>query len=143
MSAASASEKERECQKACPVDPPAIYYDEKKQRMAVDSDRCLGSACRRCREACPAKVPRFYPPEADYPLVCDLCEAEGERRPRCVEVCPNFALEFMDPQFPKHLERIHPNQKADALAKRLYPLPRDRVQVPPEEIFREDEKDEI
>jgi Fe-S-cluster-containing hydrogenase component 2 len=115
------SEKERECQKACPVDPPVIYYDKEKLHMMVDEDRCLGSSCAQCREACPAKVPTFYPPEADYSMVC-----------------PNFALEYMAPQFPQHLQRIHPDQKAEYLAKHLYPLPKDRVQIPPEELFKEE-----
>jgi len=131
------SEKERECQKACPLDPPAIYFDEEKLHMAVDTERCLGSKCAKCGEACPAKVPRFHPPEADYALVCDLCEVDGERRPQCVEVCPYYALEFMAPKFPQHLERIHPNEKAGYLAKHLYPLPKDRVQIAPEELFKE------
>jgi Fe-S-cluster-containing hydrogenase component 2 len=132
------SDQERECEKACPVDPPVIHYDKEKLHMVVDEDRCLGSSCAQCQEACPAHVPRFYPPDADYSFVCDLCETNGERRPQCVEVCPNFALEFMAPQFPQHLERIHPDQKAAHLAKRLYPLPRDRVQIPPEELFKEE-----
>jgi Fe-S-cluster-containing hydrogenase component 2 len=132
------SEKERECQKACPVDPPVIYYDKEKFHMVVDEDRCLGSSCAQCREACPAKVPTFYPPEADYSMVCDLCGTGGERRPQCVEVCPNFALEYMAPQFPQHLQRIHPDQKAEYLAKHLYPLPKNRVQIPPEELFKEE-----
>jgi Fe-S-cluster-containing hydrogenase component 2 len=130
-------EKERECEKACPQDPPVIHYDKEKFHMVVDQDRCLGSSCGQCQEACPAHVPLFYPPEADYPLVCDLCETNGERRPQCIEVCPNYALEYMAPQFPQHLERIHPDQKAEYLSKRLYPLPKDRLQIPPEELFPE------
>jgi Fe-S-cluster-containing hydrogenase component 2 len=132
------SEKERECQKACPLDPPVIHFDKEKLHMVVDSERCLGSSCAKCQEACPASVPRFYPPEVDYSLVCDLCEVNGERKPQCVEVCPNFALEYMAPQFPQHLERIHPDQKAEYLSKRLYPLPKDKIQIPPEELFKEE-----
>ncbi len=131
-------EEERQCQKACPVDPPVISYDKAKQHMVVDSERCLGPKCAKCRKACPAAIPRFYAPAADYALVCDLCEVNGERRPECVEVCPNQALEYMGPQFPHHLERIHPDQKAECLSKRLYPLPKDRVQIPPEELFKEE-----
>lgn len=132
------SEKERECEKACPVNPSVIHYDKERFRMAVDRDRCLGSSCAQCQEACPAHVPLFYPPEADYPLICDLCETEGERDPQCVQVCPNFALEYMAPQFPQHLERIHPDKKAECLSKRLYPLPMDRIQIPPEELFKKE-----
>ena len=129
------SEKERECEKACPMDPPVIHYDEKVQHMVVDRDRCLGSSCAKCRKACPAQVPRFYPPDHDYTLVCDLCEKDGKRQPQCVEICPNQALEFFSPQFPQHLERIHPDEKAQCLAKRLYLLPEDRVIRLPEEIW--------
>ncbi|MCL2669828.1 MAG: 4Fe-4S dicluster domain-containing protein [Syntrophaceae bacterium] len=130
------SDEERECEKACPMDPPVIHYDKEKMHMTVDADRCLGSSCARCMAACPAKVPRFHSPEADYPLVCDLCETGGVRRPRCVDVCPNYALEYMAPQIPQHLERIHPDLKAQCLSKRLYPLPKDRIQIPPEELFK-------
>lgn len=131
------SEEERECQKACPVDPPVIYYDEEKLHMTVDTDRCLGSSCAECAAACPAEVPRFYPQVHEYSMVCDLCESDGVRRPQCVEICPHNALEFMTPLFPQHLERIHPDEKADYLSKRLYPLPKDKVQNPPEEIWGE------
>ncbi len=130
-------EEERECQKACPLSPPAIYYDENLYHMKVDADSCLGSSCSACQEACPAAVPRFYPPDYDCPLVCDLCEKDGERRPQCVEVCPSYALEFMSPLFPQHLERIHPDEKAECLSKRLYPLAKDKIQKPPEEIWRD------
>jgi hypothetical protein len=41
----------------------------------------------------------------------------------------------MAPKFPQHLERIHPDEKAALLAKRLYPLPEDRVIRLPEEIW--------
>jgi Fe-S-cluster-containing dehydrogenase component len=117
------------------MDPPVIHYDEKVHHMVVDRDRCLGSSCAKCRKACPAHVPRFYPPDHDYALVCDLCEKDGKRQPQCVEICPNQALEFFSPQFPQHLERIHPDEKAQCLAKRLYLLPEDRVIRLPEEIW--------
>ena len=130
-------EKERECQKICPQDPPCIYFDTESYHMKVDADRCLGSSCSLCREACSADVPRFYPPEHDYPLVCDLCERDGERKPQCVEVCPSYALEFMPPLFPQHLERIHPDEKAECLSKRLYPLQKDQIQRPPEEVWED------
>lgn len=131
------SAPERECQKACPVDPPVICYDEKAQHMKVDGERCLGSSCALCYEACPAKVPHLAPPEHDYPLVCDLCEKDGQRRPECVEICPSYALEFMAPEFPQHLERIHPDEKAECLAQRLYPLPKDRILYPLDEPRRD------
>ena len=130
-------EEERECQKACPVDPPMIHYDKEKFHMVVDIDRCLGSSCGQCATACPAAVPRFYPPTHDYSMVCDLCERDGVRKPQCVEICPHYALEYMAPQLPAHQQRIHPDEKAAYLAKRLYPLPDDKVQRSPEEIWGE------
>lgn len=129
-------EEERECQKACPVSPPVISYDDQLHHMKVDADRCLGSGCGACQEACPARVPHFYPPGYDYSMVCDLCERDGERKPQCVEICPSYALEFMAPLFPQHLERIHPDEKAECLSKRLYPLDTDHIQRSPEEIWR-------
>lgn len=137
-------EEERECQKACPLDPPAIYYDDKEFHMRVDVDRCIGYRCNKCGEACPAAVPTFYPPEHNYALVCDLCcGSDGVRRPQCVEICPTYCLEFLKPQFPQHLDRVHPDEKAEALSERLYPLPRTKVQRAPEEIWRQNDKDDV
>ena len=127
--------EERECQKACPLDPPVIYYDQDGLHMAVDEDRCLGSACGQCRKACPAEIPRFYPPDCDAAMVCDLCKKDGKRRPQCVDICPTQALEYVSPQFPQHLERIHPDEKAASLARRLHPLPKNRVMRLPEDIW--------
>lgn len=132
---AQCSEQERECQKACPEDPPVIRYDEELKHMVVDEDRCLGSGCGQCLDACQADVPRFYPPENDFSMVCDLCEKDGKRTPQCVEICPTQALEFVDAAIPRHFERIHPDVKAESLSKRLYPLPVDRVFKLPEEIW--------
>lgn len=129
------SAPERECEKACPLDPPAIHWDEKNLHMTVDEDRCLGRKCGKCRKACPADVPRFYPAERKAALICDLCEKDGVRRPQCVDVCPAFALEYLEPQFPQHLQRIHPDDKAECLAERLQPLGRTQVQVSPDELF--------
>ena len=130
-------EKERACQKACPVDPPVIYYDEAGQHMTVDEERCLGESCAMCRDACPAAIPGFYTDQKDCSMVCDLCEKDGQRRPQCVEICPTQALEFIEPRFPQHLERIHPDAKAEDMAKRLYPLSQDRVLQLPEEVWRQ------
>ena len=130
-------EQERECEKACPLDPPAIYYDNKLFHMKIDTDRCIGYKCAKCLKACNAEVPRFYPPEHNYAMVCDLCEKDGERRPQCAEVCPTYALEYMASLFPQHLERIHPDEKAECLSKRFYPLSKDKIQIPPEEIWKD------
>ena len=129
------SDQERECEKACPIDPPVIHYDREKLHMAVDEERCLGFKCGECLNACPAKIPRFYPPDHNYALVCDLCEKDGVRRPQCVEVCPTYALEFMNPQFPQHMQRIHPDEKAKCMAERMLPLNPHKAQITPEELF--------
>ena len=129
------SDKERECEKACPVDPPVIRYDREKFHMVVDEDRCLGFKCGQCAKACPAKIPRFYLPDHNYAMVCDLCEKDGIRRPQCVEVCPSYALEFMEPQYPQHMQRIHPDEKAQCMAERLQPLTPHKAQIAPEELF--------
>jgi carbon-monoxide dehydrogenase iron sulfur subunit len=129
------SAQERECEKACPVDPPVIHYDSEKKHMVVDEERCLGFKCGQCLKACPAKVPRFYPPDRNQAMVCDLCEKNGVRRPQCVEVCPSYALEFMSPQFPQHMQRIHPDEKAKCMSERMLPLNPHKAQITPEELF--------
>jgi len=126
-------EKERECEKACPLDSSAIYFDEKLNHMVVDEENCIG--CGNCLEACPADIPRFHP-DHDFPIVCDLCEKNGIRRPQCVEICPTRCLEYIKPAIPHHMERIHPDEKASSLSNRLHPLPGDRVLRLPEEIWR-------
>jgi Fe-S-cluster-containing hydrogenase component 2 len=134
--------QERKCEKACPINPPAIYFDEKTLHMNVDMYRCLGGKCGKCAEACGADVIHYYPPDHDYALVCDLCEKDGERKPRCVDACPANALEYM-PAFsvtspaiktppyaigsPSYYLRIHPNENAELWSKRLRPLSKDKV----------------
>lgn len=134
------STEERACENACPQYPPVIHYDEVKLHMTVDEERCLGVSCSMCRSACPARIPFFYPEQNDCAMVCDLCEKEGQRCPQCVEICPTQALEFIEPKFPRHLERIHPDEKARCIAKRLYPLQGDRVLSLPEEIWGAERK---
>lgn len=129
------SDQERECEKACPVKPAVIHYDHKKLHMVVDEDRCLGYKCGKCLKACTAQVPRFYPPDRNKAMVCDLCEKDGVRRPQCVEVCPSYALEFMNPQFPQHMQRIHPDEKAKCMSERMLPLNPHKAQITPEELF--------
>jgi len=119
--------EERSCEKACPVTPSVITYDEKLMHMVVDKARCLGYKCGKCREACPAKIPKFYPPNYDYALVCDLCEKDGKRRPQCVEYCQSYALEFMAQKYPRHMERFPLEKKAEWFETRMYPLPKDTL----------------
>lgn len=126
---------ERECQKACPLDPPVIHFDSNKKHMDVDTERCLGHDCGRCAKACGGDAIHFYPPEHDYALVCDLCEKAGTRRPRCVDACPRQALEYMSARtYPflndaQHLWRIGADEKAKLIHKRTYPLGWDSLGV--------------
>ena len=120
-------DEERECEKACPLDPPAIHYDKDLLHVNVDQDRCLGHKCGRCAEACGSSAIHFYPPTHDFAIVCDLCEREGQRRPQCVEACPAYALEFRGEKFPSYIERVPPEEKAEALSERLSPLRKDQV----------------
>jgi carbon-monoxide dehydrogenase iron sulfur subunit len=121
-SCVNCEEEERECQKACPVeDGPAIYYDTELLHMVVDEDRCLGEKCDQCEEACPAGAIRRYTAVTESPLVCDLCTENGERKPSCVDVCPYNALRFRS-NTPVDNWRIHSDEKAELIARRLYPL---------------------
>ena len=130
-------DEERECEKACPVDPPVIHFDKKTLHMVVDVDRCLGFKCGKCREACSAKAVRFYPSVTKEAFVCDLCDTEntGERAPECVNVCPYTALYFKSTSvrfdyWIQDILRRNPDEKAEWIAARLYPLKRDSMGNP-------------
>ena len=127
--------QERPCEKACPVDPPAIHFDDKTLHMTVNKETCLG--CQACKEACGSEAIRFVPEVAESPLVCDLCDTKntGERNPQCVQICPVNALYYHNRE-----ERVRPirdtlrrssEEKAGFIARRLYPLTRDSVAFPP------------
>jgi Fe-S-cluster-containing hydrogenase component 2 len=130
VTCAQCPDNERECEKACPVKPPAIYYDAKTRHMVIDEDRCLGLKCLRCREACSSQAIRIYPSISSKPFVCDLCDVEntGDTKPECVDVCPFGAINFLEKiEFPSIYEsndimRRHADEKADLISKRLYPL---------------------
>lgn len=129
-------EEERECQKACPLDPPAVYFDNSVLHMVLDQERCLGHRCLQCRKACPAKAIRNHPILSPKPFICDLCDTgnNGMRDPQCVRVCPTGALYFKDLEaryYPiRDLMRKHPDEKADMISKRLYPLSKDCMWQP-------------
>ncbi|MFQ6076980.1 MAG: 4Fe-4S dicluster domain-containing protein [Candidatus Bathyarchaeia archaeon] len=82
------------CTEACPVDPPVIYYDEKRFILRVDRERCLGHKCGRCAEVCRNErsgAIHFHPPEHDYAIVCDQCDgagSDGAPDPQCAKICP-------------------------------------------------------
>ncbi|MFC1952272.1 4Fe-4S dicluster domain-containing protein [Chloroflexota bacterium] len=130
-------DKERECEKACPLEPPAIYFDNKTLHMVIDEERCLGQKCLQCQKACSAEAIGICPSVSPKPFVCDLCDTEnnGNRDPVCVSVCPNTALYYrrviFNPVLLIHDRwRKHGDEKADLIAKRLYPLTRDSMAKP-------------
>jgi Fe-S-cluster-containing hydrogenase component 2 len=127
--------EERECEKACPLKPPAIRFDIENLHMTVDLDRCLGHKCGKCANACNGDAIHFHPLDYDYAIVCDLCEKNGVRRPQCVNVCPRQALEYMPTRsYPflkdaQHLWRMSADEKAELIHKRTYPLEWDTLGV--------------
>ncbi|MFH0769266.1 MAG: hypothetical protein V1932_06845 [Chloroflexota bacterium] len=132
------AEEERECEKACPVTPPVIYFDNDSLHMVIDKERCLGEKCMQCRAACSANAVRIYPSVSPKPFVCDLCDTanKGNRDPKCINACPYGALYFSkseDARFGyavQDLLRKHADEKAELIAKRLYPLPKDSMGYP-------------
>ncbi len=129
-------EEERQCQKACPLEPPAIYYDKALFHMVLDQEKCLGPKCLQCRKACSAKAIRNHPTLSSKPFVCDLCDTEnnGKRDPQCINVCPTGALYYKnleDRGTPiRDMMRKPAAEKAELIAKRLYPLPKDVMWQP-------------
>jgi carbon-monoxide dehydrogenase iron sulfur subunit len=128
-------QEERECQKACPVSPPAIYFDDKTQHMLVDKDRC--TACLACQAACGTEAIRTNGDLGETPFVCDLCDVNntGQRDPQCVKACPASALQFQNKEDRGRPQREYfrksSSEKAALIAKRLYPLTPDSVTYPP------------
>lgn len=129
--------EERECEKACPLNPPAVYMDKDSLHMVFDEERCLGQKCLLCRKACSSQSINIYPAVSDKPFVCDLCDTEntGNRDPQCVNVCPYGALYFKSSSsrfgFAIYdIMRKHADEKADLIAKRLYPLKRESMGNP-------------
>ena len=128
-------EEERPCEDACPVDPPAIYYDTETQHMVVNRETCTG--CRLCKKACATEAIRFNPDASDAPIVCDLCDTNntGKRDPQCVRICPTTALYFHDQEERgrplRDMSRRSADEKAEMVAKRLYPLTRESIAWPP------------
>jgi Fe-S-cluster-containing hydrogenase component 2 len=131
-------EAERECEKTCPVSPPAVHFDKNLLHMVIEKDRCIGNECLQCLEACSAKAIRAYPSVSSTPFVCDLCDTEndGHRDPQCVNVCPYGALNLLSSQEHRFdysvqdIRRKHADEKAELIAKRLYPLRKDSMGYP-------------
>ena len=117
--------EERECEKSCPVNPPAITWDSDLKHMVVDADRCAGKACLACVTACNGGAVKFDETVSDVVFVCDLCDVDrtGVRDPECIKVCPYNALRFRN-NTPADKWRMSADEKADRIATRLYPLPK-------------------
>lgn len=128
--------EERECEKACPLTPPAIYYDDTLQHMVVDTQTCLGIKCNQCGEACSAKAIRWYEPVSATPLVCDLCDVagDGSRDPECVKICPVTALHFRSPHNIRSAWRMSMDEKDELVARRMYPLTKNSYLDPERKI---------
>jgi carbon-monoxide dehydrogenase iron sulfur subunit len=115
--------EERECEKACPLNPKAIYFDDETGHMVVNKDTCAGAACLACVEACPAESVHFNPDATDVVFVCDLCDIDntGNIQPQCVEVC-NYGALVIGSKTPRDCWRVHSDEKAELMARRMYPL---------------------
>jgi Fe-S-cluster-containing hydrogenase component 2 len=131
-------ESERECQKACPVSPPAIHFDASTLHMVIDKSTCLGNDCLQCVSACSAQAVRSYPSTLSTPFVCDLCDTQntGDRDPQCVNVCPYSALNYLSSQEHRFnytvqdIRRKSADQKAELISRRLYPLKKNSMGFP-------------
>lgn len=127
-------EEERPCQSACPVSPPAIYFDKKTMHMVVDRERCTG--CLLCRKACGTEAINYNPDASEKPMVCDLCDTDnsGRRDPQCVKICPTTALYFQNQEERgrplRDMSRRSAHEKAEMVSKRLYPLPKNSIFYP-------------
>jgi carbon-monoxide dehydrogenase iron sulfur subunit len=136
VSCVQCQEAERECQKACPLTPPAISFDDKTMHMVVDANTCLGIKCNQCGEACTAGAIHWYTSVQPTPFVCDLCDVtnSGNRDPQCVAICPSGALHFHSPTGARHWLRKSHEEKAALIARRVYPLTKDSYFKPELEV---------
>jgi len=117
------------------LDPPVIHYDAEKFHMVVDEERCLGAKCAKCLKACPAKVPRFYPPTTMWRWCVTSARKTGCAVRSAWRSVLRLRWSTWSPSFPQHMQRIHPDEKANIMAERLQPLPRNKAQISPEELF--------
>lgn len=82
-----------ECVKGCPSQ--AITYDEKKQYININKDKCVG--CGWCVQRCPYGAISLDPVKGKAG-VCDFCISTNKNKPRCVEYCPKDALSYEAPK---------------------------------------------
>jgi len=86
-------------------------------------------------KACPGQNVKFVAGYGGYgpatkavPFVCDMCDTKntGDNNPACVNACMFDALYWKDEDDrgrpAQHLMRKTPQEKADLIAQRLYPL---------------------
>ena len=110
------------CIEACPVDPDpktgrrALYRHETTGAITNDPDRCIGYGS--CAEAC--RVGVITPNnETNMPeRMCTLCGGD----PQCVKLCPFGALTQVTVDTSQDLYAMKPEQVAETLTKRWYPL---------------------
>jgi Fe-S-cluster-containing hydrogenase component 2 len=123
--------EERECEKACPLTPVAITYDTKTRHMVVDAQRCAGKACLACVKACPSGAVKFVEAASPVVFVCDMCDIDntGDRKPECANVCQYNALRIRN-NTPSDNWRLSMDEKADLIARRLYPLAKTEMAHP-------------
>ena len=78
------------CVEGCPTQ--AIVWDEKKERIVIDSELCV--ACGYCAERCDyGSITLALKDENAF--VCDFCKDHKE--PQCVAHCPKEALTYEEP----------------------------------------------
>jgi len=91
------------CIAAC---PEGAFYKRDDGIVAIDKDKCKGSACSDlCISACPYGVV-YYRDDLDIVDKCDLCaeaRLDKGRLPSCLEKCPGECFEIGDLDDPSSL----------------------------------------
>lgn len=83
------------CYDACPKPDEAMYLDEDRGIVYIDSEGCDG--CRLCIEACPFEPKRInFDSSGNRAIKCDLCRTR-EKGPACVEYCQVRCIGTGDP----------------------------------------------
>jgi Fe-S-cluster-containing hydrogenase component 2 len=73
------------CYDACPRKNEAMFLDQEKGIVYIDSEGCIG--CRLCLDACPFEPKRInFDKSRQKAVKCDLCRTR-QNGPACVEYC--------------------------------------------------------